>query len=174
MDIKEERNGNYEKDLEGNESRTKDAFSSKVHKVEIKWSRERQDKLHGRYGKRSKRTQIRYQKSAWELEKEAFKTYDIRALWQQSQITNSHIGLEQLIKSAPNDSVSSICPLFKILQESLPLLFKQQTHRNQQVEALKDMTRLFTLVTEQEKKYEDRLSSYSHLYHCHLMIQQFF
>ena len=79
-DTEEEGNGNHEKDLEGDESRTEEAVSSEVHKVEIKWSREGQDKLCGGYGKGSKRTQMRHQKSARELEKEASKTYDIRAL----------------------------------------------------------------------------------------------
>ena len=36
------------------------------------------------------------------------------------------------------------------------------------------MNKLLILVTEQEKKYEDRLSSHSNFYHCHLMVQQFF
>lgn len=41
------------------------------------------------------------------------------------------------------------------------------------MEALKDITRLLTLVTEQEKKYEDRLSPHSNFYRRHLMVQQF-
>ena len=41
------------------------------------------------------------------------------------------------------------------------------------MEALKDVTRLLTLVTEQEKKYGDRLSPYSNFYRRHLMVQQF-
>ena len=86
---------------------------------------------------------------------------------------NSHIGLEQPTESAANDSVSSVCPLSEIPRGSLPPLSKQQTHRNQQVEALKDITRLLTLVTEQEKKYKDRLSPHSNFYRCHLMVQQF-
>lgn len=66
-DTEDEENGNHEKDLEGNESRTEEAVSSEVHKVEIKWSREGQDKLRGGYGKGSKRTQMRHQKSAREF-----------------------------------------------------------------------------------------------------------
>ena len=122
---------------------------------------------------------MRHQKSARELEKEASKKYDIRALWRRSQdlgmisTANSHIGLEQPTESAANDSVSSVCPLSEIPRGSLPPLSKQQTHRNQQVEALKDITRLLTLVTEQEKKYKDRLSPHSNFYRCHLMVQQF-
>lgn len=80
LDTKKERNGNYERNLEGNESRTKEIFSSEVYNVEIKLSREAQDKLCEEYRKGSKRTQMRYQKLAWELEKEASKIYNIWAL----------------------------------------------------------------------------------------------
>ena len=96
-------------DLKGDESRTEEAVSSEFYKVEIKWSSEGQDKLCGGYGKGSKRTPMRHQKSARELEKEASKTYDIRALWQRSQdlgmisTANSHVGLEQTTESAPNN-----------------------------------------------------------------------
>lgn len=86
---------------------------------------------------------------------------------------NSHVGLEQPPESAPNVSVSSVCPLSGIPRGSLPLLSTQQTHRNQQVEALKDITRLLTLVTEQEKKHEDRLSPHCNFYRCHSIVQQF-
>lgn len=63
-------------------------------------------------------------------------------------IANRHVGLERPTKSAPNDFVSFVCPLSKILQKSLPPFSKQQTHKNQEVKALKDITRLLTLVTE--------------------------
>ncbi len=122
---------------------------------------------------------MRQQKSARELEKEASKTYDIRALWQQSKdlgmssSANSQVGLEQQTESMPINPVSSVCPISKIPRGSLPPLFKQQTHKNQQVETLKDLTRLLTLVTKQEKKYEDRLSPHSNFYRRHLMVQQF-
>ncbi len=92
------------------------------------------------------------------MEKEVSKIYDIRALWQQSKdlsissSANSQVGLEQQTESMPINPVSSVCPISEIPRGSLPLLSKQQTHKNQQVEALKDLTRLLTLVTEQEKK----------------------
>ena len=46
-DTEEEGNGNHENDLEGDESRTEEAASSEIHKVEIKWNREGEDKLRG-------------------------------------------------------------------------------------------------------------------------------
>lgn len=55
--------------------------------------------------------------------------------------------LEKLTKSGPNHFVSSVCFLSKILQGSLPSFSKQHTHKDQQVEELKDIARLFTLVT---------------------------
>lgn len=39
----------------------------------------------GGYGKGSKRTRMRHNKFARDLEKEASKTYNIQALWQRSQ-----------------------------------------------------------------------------------------
>ncbi len=80
-DIEEERNGNHENNLQGNKSRTEEVVSSEVPKIEIKWNKEGGDKLCGGYRKGSKRTRMRQQKSARELEKEASKTYDIRVLW---------------------------------------------------------------------------------------------
>ena len=44
-DTEEEGNGNHENDLEGDESRTEEAASSEIHKVEIKWNREGEEKL---------------------------------------------------------------------------------------------------------------------------------
>lgn len=61
--------------------------------------------------------------------------------------TNNHVRLKQLTKLMLNNFVSSVCFLSKILQKSLPLFSKQQTQKNQQVKILKDMTKLFTLVT---------------------------
>lgn len=136
-DTEEEGNGNHENDLEGNESRTEEAVSSEVPKVEIKWNREEEDKLRGGYGKGSKRTRMRQQKSARELEKEASKTYDIRALWQQSKdlgmssSANSQVGLEQQTESMPINPVFSFYPISEIPRGSLPPIFKQQTHKNQ-------------------------------------------
>lgn len=107
---------------------------------------------------------MRYQKSTRELEKVASKTYDIRAPWQWSWdlgivlTANSHVRLERPTEPAPNDHVSSVRPLSEIPKGGSPLLFKQQIYKNQQVEALKDMTSLLTLVTEQEKDYKNKLS----------------
>ena len=78
---KEEENSNYGTNLKVNEFRTKKAVSFEVHKVKAKWNRERYNKFCWRYEKESKRTQIRYQKSACELKKEISKTYDIRAFF---------------------------------------------------------------------------------------------
>ena len=47
LDTEKEGNDDHKMNLKGNESRTKEAVSSEVHKVEIKWSREGQDKLRG-------------------------------------------------------------------------------------------------------------------------------
>lgn len=51
----------------------------------------------------------------------------------------------------PTNLISSICLISKIPQGSLPPFFKQKTYKNQQIAELKDITRLFILVSEQEK-----------------------
>ena len=108
---------------------------------------------------------MRKQRSARELEKEALKTYNIQALWQQSSdlgmisAVKSQDRLDQAPESLPNNgAISAAHSLSEIPLGGSPSLSKQEIHKQQQVEALKDLTRLLKLVTEQEKKYEDRLS----------------
>ena len=161
---------NSDSEDEEEQSRTEQAVSPKPSKTEIRWNKEGEQSLRGGYGKGSKRTQMRHNKSARDLEKEASKIYDIQALWQRNQDldmiskANSQVGLEQSTELQPNNSVSSIPSLSNISRGCSPPLSKQQIHKNQQVEALKDLTRLLKLVTEQEKKYGDRLSPNSNFY----------
>ena len=49
----------------------------------------------------------------------------------------------------------------------------QLSLREERILALKEITRLLELLTEQEKKYEDRLSPHSNFYCQHVMVQQF-
>lgn len=85
---------------------------------------------------------------AQELEKEGSKLYNIRALWQRSQdlgisfAANSQGGLGQPSKSLPNDNVLSTCPLSDVPRGGIPSLSKRQIFTNQQVEALRDLTKL--------------------------------
>ena len=166
------------KNLEG-QSKTEQAISHKASQVELKWKKEGENNLRGGYGKGSKRTQMRHNKSARDLEKEALKTYNIQALWQQSRDlgiasrVNSPAGLEQSGESLPINSESSTLSLSQIPRGCSPPLSQQQIEKNQRVEALKDLTRLLNLVTEQEKKYQYKLSPYSNFYRRHLMVQQF-
>ena len=107
------------------------------------------------------------------------KTYDIRALWQRNRDigtisqANSQVELEQPTELQPSNSVSSIPSLSQTPCGCLSPLSKQQVDENYRIEALKDLTRLLELVTEQEKKYENRLSPQSNFYRRHLMVQQF-
>lgn len=118
---------------------------------------------------------MRHQKSARELQKEGSKSYNIQALpWQQSQdlglTTNAQTGLGQSSQSLPN---SIVCPLSHIPRGSSVPLPKQQIYREKQIVALKELTRLMELVTEQEKKYRERLSPHSNFFQYHFMVQQF-
>ena len=77
----------------------------KASKVEIRWNKKGEQNLRGGYGKGSKRTQIRHNKSVQDLEKEAPKKYNIEVQWQQSRDlgmiskANNQVGLEQSTES---------------------------------------------------------------------------
>ena len=75
----EEDDGN-ESELELEESRTKRALSLEASRKEIKCNKEGEDILRGVYGIGSRSSSKRQRKSARELEEQASKTYDIRAL----------------------------------------------------------------------------------------------
>lgn len=49
----------------------------------------------------------------------------------------------------------------------------QLSLREERILALKEITRLLELLTEQEKKYKDRFSPHSNFYCQHIMVQQF-
>ncbi len=117
-------------------------------------------------------------KSTRELEKQASKTYDIRALWQRNielgmaSTANSQVELEQVAESQLIDNVSSISSL-NIPRGGASSLSNQQVLKSQQTKALKDLNKLLKLVTEQEKKYKTRFSPHSNFYRRHIMVQQF-
>ena len=82
---------------------------------------------------------------------------------------NSQPGLDKNLAPGPDDE-SNLSPSFlPILPGFIPL----QSHKKRQIKALKDLSRLIELVTEQEKKYGDRLSPHSNYYRRHVMVQQF-
>ncbi len=180
-DSEEEGDGDEdESDIEIEVPRTEQTVSPVVCKKEVKWNKEGEDKLRGSYGKGSRSTQMRKQRSARKLEKEASKTYNIQALWQRSRdlgmisAVKSQDGLDQAPESLLNNgAISAAHSLSEIPLGGSPSLSKQEIHKQQQIEALEDLTRLLKLVTEQEKKYEDRLSPHSNFYRRHLMVQQF-
>lgn len=55
----------------------KQAISPEVCRTQIKYNKEGEDKFFGTYGKRSRKIQMQYQKSAYELYKKGLKTYNI-------------------------------------------------------------------------------------------------
>ena len=61
----------------------------------------------------------------------------------------------------PGDEIT---PLSKVPSGRTPLLSQQEIRRTQQMEALKDLSQLLDLVTEQENQYGDRLSLHSDYY----------
>ena len=62
-------------DADIDELRTRQEVSPMVCKKDVKWNKEGEGRLHGSYGKESRSTQMRKQRSARELEREASKIY---------------------------------------------------------------------------------------------------
>lgn len=159
-------------DVELEEPRSEEAVPLRNAVKEIRWNKEGENNLKGSYGKGSRSTKKRQRKATKELAKEAAKTHNIIALWQRNRDlgliskTNSQLGLPEPgpeSESNPSPPDLSVPPGFT----------PPQSHKEQQIEALNDMPRLIELVTEQEKKYGDRLSPHSNYYQRHVMVQQF-
>ena len=112
----------------------------------IKWDKEGEDKFCGAYGNGSRSTSRRERKSTKELEKQASKTYDIKALWQRNielgmaSTANSQVGLGQVAESQPIDNVSPLS--LSDLPRGSASLSNQQVLKNQRTEALKDLNKL--------------------------------
>ena len=108
-DSEEEGNDEDDENLEEERSKTERVASPEVLKQELKWNKEGERSLCGGYGSGSRSSKKRQRKSARELEKEGSKSYDIRALWQQSRevgilsAANSHDRLGQSSESLPID-----------------------------------------------------------------------
>ncbi len=179
-DSEKKENDVDERDLEEEHSKTERDASLEVPQKELKWNKEGEFNLRGGYGSGSRSSKKRQKKSARELEKECSKSYDIRALWQRIQklgilsAANSPGGLGPLSELLPNDHISPACPLSDISRGSASSFSKQQIFKNQQIEALKDLTKLLESIRAKEKKYRDRFSPYSNYYRRHIMVQQFF
>lgn len=167
-----------EKDWEEEQPSAQQDISHKASMVEIKWNKEGERNLRRGYGKDSKRTQMRHNKSVRGLEKEVSKTYNIDALWQESRElgmiskANNQERLEQSTELQPNNCLSPIHSLSDIPHGSIPFS-KDQILDNQHVQASEDLNRLLKLATEQEKHYGDRLSFHSNFYRRYLMVKQF-
>lgn len=129
-----------------------------------------------RYGKSSRSIQMLYKKSAQELKKEPSNIYNIQTLLQQNQDlciifqANSQVELEQSRKLQPNDILSSVSFLSQVPLGCLRPFSKWKLSKNKRIEALKDLTILFELVTKLEKKYEDKLSLYSNFHWQYFMV----
>ena len=156
--------------------RTKEAVSIQSYPKKISWNQGGKDKLRGNYRKESVFTLRRRKKSAQELEKKASKTYNIAALWQRSRdlgLVSNASTPERLAKSSNSGIVDAPNPMHSLSQISsgcTPTKSKQEIEKEQRINALQDLTRLFKLATEQEKKYEERLSPYSNFYWLHVMV----
>lgn len=104
------------------------------------------------------------------MEKEASKTYNIKALWQinrdlglNSKANTPASELAESSKSTSGKEEISIHLLSDVTRGGIEssVLSQQEIRRNQQVEALRDLSRLLNIVTKQEKKYQSRLSPHS-------------
>ncbi len=166
-------------DLEDDQPMTKEAVTSQGASKKIFWNKEGENKLRGASGKGSI-SSLRRQKLTQKLEKEASNTYSIKALWQRNRglgfnsqaNTPSRPGKSsksqpsdddsranipsrpgESSKSQLGDDVNQLYPLSQVLSGVSPSLSEQKLLRIQRIEALKDLSRLIDLVTEQETKY---------------------
>ena len=120
--MEEKRNDVDEGDLEEKHSKTKKEASYEIPQKELKLNKKREVNICGGYGSRSRLSKKRQKKSAWELKKNGSKSYNIRALLQQSQdlgilsFANSPDGLDCPSELLPNDHSSSALRLSDVLR----------------------------------------------------------
>lgn len=141
-----------EHDLEAEQPRVKRVVNTEVPMMELKWSREGEDKRRGGYGNGSRSTRKRHKKAAEEKRKEAAKSYNIKALWERNE----------------NNTLISTVP-----RGGTPSFSKREVLMNQRTEALSDLTKLLESVRAQEKKYGYRLAPHTNFRRRHVMVQQF-
>lgn len=145
--------------------------------MSLRWNKEAENNLRGGYGKGSRSTTQRQQRAAKALEQENSHTPHIGALFQrQLEMKPSSSSSQKLAEpslSEPVDSITPVSLLSQLPRGDLISKSKVQLRKEQRSQALKDITRLLELVTEQEKKYGERLSVQSNFYRRHLMVQQF-
>ena len=129
------------------------------------------------YGQGSVATLYRKKKAMKKREEEGHKSYNIEALWQRNRDLGlfSHGNIHGLGEaSGPGDDIDSSHLLSEVLPGRNPSRSKQEINQEKDTIALKDITRLLDLVTVQEEKYEERLSSHSNFFRRHMMmVQQF-
>lgn len=63
-----------EEDLDGEQSQTEQKANPEISMIEMKWNKEGEQNLRGGYGKGSKSSQMRHNKSVRDLEREASRT----------------------------------------------------------------------------------------------------
>ena len=88
-------------------------------------------------------------------------------------MANSQVRPGELSQYLLIDSVFSAFLLSNISRGGPPPVSKQEIYRIQWVETLKDLNRLFKLVTKHNEKYKGRLSPYSNFYWQYLIVKQF-
>ena len=140
------------------ESRTEVAVPLQPVTKEICWNKEGENKLRGIYGRGSVSSARRQKLAVEKLEKEASKTYNIKALWQRncdlglnSKVNTSASELAESSESASGKERNSAHLLSDVTRggTETPVLSRQELRRNQRVEALRDLTQLLNLVTDQ-------------------------
>lgn len=143
----------------------------------LKFNKVGEDKLRGTWGRGSKAMEERKAKSARESQQQASQTYSISALLARSQEKAARREQERL------DNMSGDIELSREEERNTqdipipaacgpPLTFKQQ-QIEKQVQALADLEKLLSSVTEQDRKYGCRFSPHTNFFQRHLMVKQF-
>jgi hypothetical protein len=131
----------------------------------LQWKREGDDQLRGGYGQGSRSTNKRARKMAQELRNEASKMYSIADMWKRQR----DLGL--VANSLESEERQSAC--VSELPRGTAIQSNEEIRKAQRINASKELERLLGLVTEQEKKYGERLLPHGNFYRRHVMVRQF-
>lgn len=137
----------------------------------LRWKREGDSHFRGGYGNGSRSTNKRARKMAEGLRNEAKKCCNIADMWQRQR--DLGLVVNRLESEGPEERQSApIIPISE-LPRGIAAQSDQETQTAKRTNALKDLTRILQLVTEQEKRYGERLLPQSNFYRRHVMVQQF-
>ena len=119
----------------------------------LKWKKGGDKHLRGLYGAGSQSAKEKQAQNSKQFQEQASKSYSLKALIENQKAVA--VEQTQVEEKSINVLVPAACD---------PPISKRQAFKNLRIDALKSLTRLFDLVTEQEQKYGYRLKHQSDFY----------